>query len=142
MRKDREDAQHAQDKINQQAESRLNKLLDTEHDNTEQLLDQENANLNGFLKQDQSEFANTIRTLLAAHRQDEKEFSGVLKEQRALNESQQDFSEQFLGRLVPGNDPTPHNACLPDGQNPKEGEILSIFGDMSAIGPLPQTVLW
>ena len=114
---------------------RLNtgRMLEGERINTGQLLDQENLNLSAFLKQDQTQFEGTMSTLLATHEQDEKDFAGVVQKEEGLLTKQQELSELFAGRLVPDNRPTPHNACLADGEEPGEGQILTIFGDNSDI---------
>jgi hypothetical protein len=64
-----------------------------------------------------------------------------MKEEEQLNARQRELSEQLMGRLVPGNDPTPHNSCLPDGKDPKEENVLTIYGDSNSIGPLPVVIL-
>jgi hypothetical protein len=74
-----------------------------------------------LLQQDQAQFEGTIKALLATHRQDEREFAGIVQQQNKLIQSQQDMSEQFAGRLVPGDTPTPANPCdrfMHDSENP------------------------
>jgi membrane protein implicated in regulation of membrane protease activity len=141
MRKDRDDAQNSQNQFQSQEDQRLAILLGQERVNTQKLLDQENINLNTNLTQDQGEFEGTISALLTTHKQDEEEFANLLKREAALGESQRELSEQYIGRLLPGDSPTPINSCLPGGESPKEGEILTIFGDNAALGVFPLTVL-
>jgi hypothetical protein len=142
MRKDRDDAQEAQRQVNLQEDTRLQTMLTGERENTKTLLDQENTNLSTFLKQDQTQFESTISTLLDTHRQDEKAFAGMLNKQDKSFEAQRELSEQFTGRLVPGDNPTPHNSCLPDGQDPSDGQILIAFGDNADIEEkLPHDIL-
>lgn len=138
MRKDRDDAQQAQTEAQKQLSTeetnRLQTLLDGERKNTAHLLDQENTNLSTFLKQDQKQFENTISTLLATHRQDEKDFADVVHKEEGLLKAQHDLSEQFTGRLVPGDSPTPPNACSHSNLGQEDGEVLIILGSNTDIG--------
>jgi hypothetical protein len=133
IKKDKDEAQEAQKQLNTQENERIKTLLEGERNNTKTLLDQENASLSAVLKQDQTQFENTISTLLTSHRQDEKAFASVMQKEESLIEEQKDFSEQFMGRLVPGNSPTPKTICSPNGQNPKDGQMLVSFNDIGWI---------
>jgi hypothetical protein len=139
--KDRKDAQDAQNQFESEENIRLGQLLGTERENTQKLLDQENKNFSANLKQDQTEFENTIDALLGTHRQDEKEFADVVQQENKLIQSQQDISEQFAGRLVPGNLPTPANYCFDTGESVGEGEVLMMVGNNAVIGRLPLGVM-
>jgi len=142
MRKDREEVQEAQEQSNIRETLRLKTLLDSERTNTKTLLDQENFSLSTILKQDDTQFASTISTLLKTHSKDEKEFAGVLRKQDQSFEEQRNLSEEFHGRLVPGNDPTPANGCFPAGQDPPDGQVLVMFGDNgSRVAVFPDTIL-
>jgi hypothetical protein len=142
MRKDRIDAQNDEQVRQTQLESaentRLGKLLDGERDNTKKLLDQENASFESVLKQDQQDFTKSLQSTLSAHAQDNNNFEGVLNREERLFREQQDLSEQFVGRLVPGNDPTPDNPCMRRPIPPqlaKVGAITTIIGDSAILGP-------
>jgi len=131
IKKDREEAQKEQYLINQRADDRLTALLGSERDNTKKLLDQENVNFSANLKQDQVEFEGTIAALLTTHKQDAREFAGIVQQGNKMIQSQRDISEQFAGRLVPGDTPTPANACDAMANNPQ-----------TPLLPDTTTVLW
>jgi len=142
MYKDRKEAQDAQNNFQVQEDGRLGKLLDSERQNTKILLDQENASFTTVLSQDQIQFKSTMTALLDTHRQDEKDFAGVVKKEEGLIEAQEDLSERLAGRLVPGNRPTPATGCLRNGGDPPEGTVLVIFGDNGSLATrFPHTVM-
>jgi len=142
MYKDRKDAQEAQNRFEMQEDQRLKEMLENEQAQTKILLDQENQNFSAILLQDQNQFTKTMSALLSTHKQDEKDFAGIVQKEEGLIEAQRELSEQFNGRLVPGNGPTPHNSCLPDGQEPTDGQILIVFGDNADIEEkLPHDIL-
>lgn len=141
MRKDRTDTQQAQNEWNTKEDNRLCAMLAGERHNTKVLLDQENASLDAILKQDQKAFVSTITTLLSTHKQDEKSFAGVLGKQQQAFEEQRALSEEFHGRLVPDNLPTPPNGCS-KGYQPKAGTVLIVSGDNGDItSNFPHTAL-
>ena len=141
MRKDRDEARQTQNQFESKENARLARLLKAEGENTKNLLNQENANLSDFLKQDQLEFEKTIGTLVSAHKQDQKDFLGVVAKEQGIVQSQQEMSDQFAGRLVPGDDPTPDNPCsrfTPKG----EGDVTVILEDNAAVvNHFPATIL-
>ena len=66
-------------------------------------------------------------------------FAGVLTKQDQSFQEQRNLSEQFMGRLVPGDRPTPQNAC---GLQQSKGEVLVITGDNADIAKsFPHTIL-
>jgi membrane protein implicated in regulation of membrane protease activity len=140
MRKDRDEAQQTQNEFESKENTRLALLLNAERENTKNLLDQENKNLNGFLKQDQLEFEKTIRTLVSSHKQDQEDFLRVVNKEQGIVQSQQEMSEQFAGRLVPGEGPTPTNACSRFSAG--ENDVTVIWEDNAAVvNHFPATIL-
>lgn len=98
------------------------------------------TDLTSAYKLSQRQFNTTLGTLVKSHKEDEKEFSGVLDRQNRSFEKQQELSEQVIGRLVPGDSATPHNACSANG--PKSGDFLVITGDSADITrSLPHTII-
>ena len=102
-----------------------------------------NDTLDEFTKANKTitdDFKTTIQTLVYSHREDERSFAGVLRRQGKAFKSLTELSEQFSGRLVPGDSPTPPNACIAAGTNPDNGEILTILGNDATIGKFPVIV--
>jgi TusA-related sulfurtransferase len=137
IRKDRDEAEFERQSVRAEEHKRLQTLLESERMNTEtstrRLLDQENESLSAVLRQDQDQFTETISTLLNTHQQDEREFASIARQARDLIDSQRQLSEQFMGRLIPGTDPVPENACTRHNQEPKKGQMLVIFGSNAEI---------
>lgn len=111
IRNDRVTAENEQKQINMDQNTRLRELLEGERENTQKLIDSENKSFNSVLQQDQKEFAHTLSVITGTHNQDEKEFEKVVQQGSKMIESEREMSEIFAGRLVPGNTPTPPNAC-------------------------------
>jgi hypothetical protein len=129
--RDRKDAQAAEDQH-----------LKEERESFKGILKQQDDHFRAILQDDDKNFQQTVDKLVTSHGEDEKAFAGVLTKQDQAFEAQHELSEQLVGRLVPGNGPTPANSCLPAGQDPHDGQILVIFGDNGAIVMgLPNTVL-
>jgi hypothetical protein len=128
IRKDREINEATQKEWNTKEDDRVVLMLTGERENTKNLLDQENQNLGAILKQDQNEFVSTITALLRAHREDEKQFSGVLAKQQELFDHEEQLAESLNGSLLPSNEPTPAIACR--GSVPSDGVVL-LLGDES-----------
>jgi hypothetical protein len=123
--------------ISQQSSSDLKQILDQERQDFQSSFDTQQQ----AIKQQQDQFTKTIQTLVDTHSEDEKNFAGVLNKQDKAFEAQRELSEQLMGRLVPGDSPTPTNACSTIYQ-PKDGEVLVINGDSADItGAFPHTVL-
>jgi hypothetical protein len=136
--KDRIEQQNAQNTFERNENERADQTLVTERDNTKQLIEQENQSFEQVLSSDQKQFTQSLSAILATHKEDEADFSRVVKREESLIQSQQDLSEQFVGRLVPGNEPTPPNPCmrLPvPPQLQKSGAITTIIGDNAILGP-------
>lgn len=133
MDKDRIEAQESQDRFERGEKERLGRLLDTERENARKLLDQENKSFSRNLRQDQQEFESTISALLTARRQDEREFAGVIQREDGVIQSEKELSEQFMGRLIPGHEPTPENACTHEFGSLKPDEMLVLLGDNAVV---------
>jgi hypothetical protein len=140
MRKDRFDNQESQRKaqsdLKDAEDKRLGTLLGEERENTKKLLDQESTSLESVLKQDQTEFTRSLSAIVGAHKEDEQQFANVAK-------SQYELSELSYGRLVPGDEATPPNACTtPENYRIRpSGAITTIYGDNADVGKLPHTVM-
>ena len=109
--KDRKDNEQAQSTARQEERDSFQKLLDQERADTKGLLDQEGTSLSSILTQQQTQFAETMTTFSAAQKQDQQKFTSIIKREEGVLESQQEMSERFAGRLVPGDAPTPPNSC-------------------------------
>jgi len=140
MRKDRHEAALAEAKLQNDQDSRLERMLEGEKQATHQMLigeqgetraliEQENKKFDAVLKQDQREFASTLNALLQTHSQDNQHFEGVLEREENLFRQQQDLSEQISGRLISGDQPTPLNACSNKGKTFPPNAITTIAGD-------------
>jgi hypothetical protein len=118
----------------------LQKLLDGERANTKELIDQENQKFTKVLVKNEAEFSKTLGAILSTHEQDEKEFAGVVQKETDLIQSQEEVSERLAGRLVPGNDPTPTNACSAQDQG---SQVVTVLIDDNAFMQkgLPTTIL-
>lgn len=145
IRKDRTEAQNSLQRMKQAEDARLDTLLGNDRLETKQLLNQENKSLDAVLKKDEAQFTRTLNTIVAAHRDDERQFSTLLDREQRLNEAQRDMSEQFAGRLVPGNTPTPPNSCDDHPQASEavhEGAVTVIAGDNTFVEEkFPATLL-
>jgi hypothetical protein len=84
-------------------------------------------------KLSQDQFNATIKTLVKSHREDERSFAGVLNKQEMSFREQVDLSTELSGRLVPGNTPTPPNACTKDGSSMKPTQRVVILDSNAAI---------
>lgn len=141
MRKDRDEARQTQNQFESQENIRLARLLGGERENTRKLLDQENTNLGNALKQDQLEFEQTLNALISAHKQDEEDFVHVVNQEQGIVQSQQEMSEQFAGRLVPGDDPTPTNACSRISHGGESDVTVISEDDAAIVNHFPATIL-
>jgi hypothetical protein len=89
----------------------------------------------------QQQFNATMRAFGEAQISENNHFAGILGKQQQAFEEQRDLSEELHGRLVPGDSPTPSNACSKFYQ-PKDGEVTLIIGDSADItGTFPHTFL-
>lgn len=79
--------------------------------------------------QSNQQFSSTTSTLAKEQKDSDAKFSGVLAQQSRTLDERHNLSEQLTGRLVPGDGPTPSNACLGPGIDPPDGSILTMFGD-------------
>ncbi len=70
-------------------------------------------------EENQRHSKQTLSALNDSHEQDEREFAGIIDQEKEVLKSQQEISEQFAGRLVPGDTPTPANACDHLMQDPR-----------------------
>jgi hypothetical protein len=80
----------------------------------------------------QGQFAETIRELLKSERDEREQFGGLLSKQNdlltkqgELYEHEGQLAESLHGRLAPGSDPTPPNAC----HAVSGGEVLIMWGN-------------
>jgi len=145
MRKDRDEAAIAQRHAQTEEDARLQGMLDSEKQATKTLIDDENKKFGSVLRQDQKEFTKTLTVILGSHERDESHFANVVDREESLLAEQKNLSEQIVGRLVPGNDPTPANPCMVAAARPelgRFGEITTIVGDNAIVGPsTPHAIL-
>jgi hypothetical protein len=143
IRKDRDEANKAQIAAQQEANCRLQAMLNSEKEATAQLITQENMQLSTMLQQDQGEFTQNLNTILTAHREDEHNFSDVLQSEKDLFHHEEELAESLSGRLIPANDPMPENRC---SSFLKPSDVLVRIGipemeNFAVVRSLPATVL-
>ena len=125
--KDRWDNEQKQNAEHKEEIGRSAALIHLEKDSFTRLLNTQRDSLNQILSKQDADVTSTLKTFNAGQRRNERSFSGVLDKEQALFHEQKDFSEQFAGRLVPGDLPTPSNACsnyVPVGST----KTVMIFG--------------
>ncbi len=113
------------------------KVIDADHteqdkQHTTDMVEQRDR-FNQVLSMQNDTFRATLREFAREQEKNDKEFARVLTQQDRTWHEQLEMSEQITGRLVPGDSLTPHNACFADGENPRKGEILTIFGDNAVV---------
>lgn len=154
MRKDRIEESQLQDErlmamLNGEQQA-TKTMLDGEKQGTKRIIEEENQKFDAVLKQDQKEFAQTLQTILSTHAQDEVHFGNVVKQEEDLFAEQQTLSEQFAGRMVPADKPTPENSCgramsrlFPRLPKIPESGITVLYGDNNAVQvvSLPYTIV-
>lgn len=149
MKKDRQENKQesiaAQEKLEVTENHRLTNLLSGERDNTAKLLHQENKSFAAVLRQDQHQYLSSLSAMAAAHKKDERDFADVVSKEENLLTEQRNLSEQLDGRLVPGDQPTPHNACSGDTYRGDPSKVVTVIVGKTAFRTdrllIPDTIL-
>jgi hypothetical protein len=93
-------------------QNEFKRLSDQSNANLRTILEDEHKSFTGLLKEQQNSFTTTLRTIVAAQHQDERQFSVLLKQQRELFDHQQEMIESLNGHLLPGDEPMPSFEAL------------------------------
>jgi hypothetical protein len=120
--KDRNDSRSAEDRH-----------LKEERESFKGILKAQDDNFRAILKEDDKNFQKTISGILNSHKEDEGNFAGILQKQSQAFNQTHDLSEQIAGRLVPGDAPTPENACSSHTKDFPPGAITTIFGNNASV---------
>jgi hypothetical protein len=140
--KDRRDFAAEQKNARHEERESFGKLLDKEQTNLDTILKNNNDNLKSILQDQGNNFERILRDNRHSQAQERNDFIALLNKQQDLFTSQQEFSEALSGRLVPGNRPTPANAC--SGLAPKMSprDIVVIAGTNAAVtNSFPYSIL-
>lgn len=99
---------------------------------------QQTVQFGAIIKEQQQDFAQTMKTFEAAQNTEQRDFSGVLTKEKELYDHEEQLAESTSGILIPDSLPTPDNYCV----RKYPGKFAVLYGDNTAIvDAFPHTVI-
>jgi hypothetical protein len=136
--KDRRD--FLDDQINARAEEKkqFQALLDEQKGGVKDILQQQKDDVTSILNQEQEHFRTMFTGFVGVQREQQKDFTSLLRQGQAMFARQQELAESLTERLTPSDKPTPANSC----GDLRPDDLMIFLGDTAHVTDgFPHTIL-
>jgi hypothetical protein len=111
------------------------------------VLDDQQKSFDDLISRSQKDFQATIAAFVDTQKKERRQFEALLKKDNQLFEHEEQLAEALDGKLIPGSEPTPSNACgeytstLKDQTGPRSPILVLVGTNAAIINKFPHTVL-